>query len=85
MEFILTVPEIRTLKTHAIWLAQHFYITVTVVETMHRVGRCTMRLEIRYVLTKCVGSDVHEGLYWPETFHFIRKHFLQICLSDVSY
>jgi hypothetical protein len=32
----------------------------------HTEFYCTVRLESRYALIKCVDSDVHECLYMPE-------------------
>jgi hypothetical protein len=45
---------------------------------------CTMHTESRCALTKGVvmSTSIYTGL---KPFNFIRKHFLQMCLWDVSY
>jgi hypothetical protein len=47
-----------------------------VVYTLHSESRCAP--------IKGVGGDVHEHLYRPETFKFIRKHTIEICVQKVA-
>jgi hypothetical protein len=44
-----------------------------------------LRSENRCALIKVVGTDVHERVYTGlNSFDFIRKYFLQICVRKVA-